>query len=509
MTAWHSAFAALARGLCAGAAVHLAAATAVALAALGLTRLLRRGGAGLRHAIWMTAAAGFLLPFGAVAGLGAALGRLLPRLPAAVAAPDFSRLLRYPSVVPSAPGAAPHAELCCLAVLLWTVVALLLAARSASRLRAGAAAVRAPEEAERVAVRLAAARMGISVPVRIVVAAGSGAPAVAGLFRPVLLLPEGLGAHLDPAEFEAVLMHEMAHVRRRDNLTGAVARLAACLFWFYPPVWWLERKLFAEREFACDEMVLHRGTAPEPYASGLLKTCRLCWAGAPSGLAAAAGSHLTLRMEEIMSFPNRNRSKLAARLAAAGMGLALLAAPLAAGLWVGMQTPGQTLEKRKGAEFVKAEVVGTASNHSDPLATLSTLFSAYETPLPPDASPYARWLGEDVAYIIVPEERARFLKLTADAERQFFITQFWQRRNPDGRDAPRNRFKEEHYRRIRYTNERFTKPDVPGWKTDRGRLYIVMGPPDEMESHPSQGIEIWHYRRFDDTPDTVRITFHL
>jgi GWxTD domain-containing protein len=174
-----------------------------------------------------------------------------------------------------------------------------------------------------------------------------------------------------------------------------------------------------------------------------------------------------------------------------------------------MQAPGQTLEKRKGAEFVKAEIVGTPSNHSDPMATLSKLFSVYETPLAPNASNWARWLAEDVALIIVPEERAAFLRLTDDAEREHFITQFWQRRNPEGRDAARNRFKDEHYRRIRYANERFAKADVPGCQTDRGRLYIVMGPPDEMEVHPGEQREVWTYRRFNDTPDMLSITFRI
>ena len=72
--------------------------------------------------------------------------------------------------------------------------------------------------------------------------AATGTPAVAGILRPVLLLPRGFSARLGEAEFESVLMHELAHVRRRDNLTGAAVRLAACLFWFHPLIWWLERK---------------------------------------------------------------------------------------------------------------------------------------------------------------------------------------------------------------------------------------------------------------------------
>jgi len=100
-------------------------------------------------------------------------------------------------------------------------------------------------------------------------------------------------------------------------------------------------------------------------------------------------------------------------------------------------------------------------------------------------SQYKKWLNEDVVYIIMPEERSAFLHLATNEEREQFIEQFWQRRNPDP-DSADNTYKEEHYRRIAYTNEHFAS-GIPGWKTDRGRIYIMWGPPDEIESHPSGG----------------------
>jgi GWxTD domain-containing protein len=99
--------------------------------------------------------------------------------------------------------------------------------------------------------------------------------------------------------------------------------------------------------------------------------------------------------------------------------------------------------------------------------------------------PYKKWLDEDVVYIITPEERAAFKQLSNDEERDNFIEAFWKRRDPTP-DTEENEFKEEHYRRIAYANEHFAA-GVPGWKTDRGRIYIVYGPPDEIESHPSGG----------------------
>src|SRR6266436_297381 len=98
---------------------------------------------------------------------------------------------------------------------------------------------------------------------------------------------------------------------------------------------------------------------------------------------------------------------------------------------------------------------------------------------------YRQWLSEDVTYIISPEERNAFLQLDTNEEREQFIEQFWLRRSSNP-DLPENDFKEEHYRRIAYANEHFAS-GIPGWKTDRGRMYIMWGPADEVESHPTGG----------------------
>ena len=97
------------------------------------------------------------------------------------------------------------------------------------------------------------------------------------------------------------------------------------------------------------------------------------------------------------------------------------------------------------------------------------------------ATPYKKWLEEEVPYIITDEERSAFLQLQTNEEREQFIEAFWQRRDPTP-DTVENEFKEEHYRRIAYANERFSS-GIPGWRTDRGRIYIMWGPPDQIESH--------------------------
>jgi GWxTD domain-containing protein len=135
---------------------------------------------------------------------------------------------------------------------------------------------------------------------------------------------------------------------------------------------------------------------------------------------------------------------------------------------------------------------------------------------------YKKWLEEDVIYIITDEERAAFKQLSNDEERDNFIEAFWQRRDPTP-DTEENEYKEEHYQRIAYANEHFAA-GVPGWRTDRGRIYIVFGKPDEIESHPSGGeyqrpmeegggetstfpFEDWRYRYIDGIGQEVIIEF--
>jgi TonB family protein len=125
-------------------------------------------------------------------------------------------------------------------------------------------------------------------------------------------------------------------------------------------------------------------------------------------------------------------------------------------------------------------------------------------------SPYDKWLNEDVVYIISDQERAAFQKLTTDEEREHFIEQFWQQRDPTP-GTTENEFKEEHYRRIAYSS-RFSAANLSGWQTDRGRIYIIYGPPDEIESHPSgqsgsAPFEEWLYNHIEGVGDRIIFSF--
>lgn len=136
--------------------------------------------------------------------------------------------------------------------------------------------------------------------------------------------------------------------------------------------------------------------------------------------------------------------------------------------------------------------------------------------------PFKRWLDEDVRYIITPEERKAFIQMATDEERENFIESFWMRRDPTP-DSMENEYKEEHYRRIAYANDHYAS-GIPGWRTDRGRIYIAYGPADEIESHPSGGqyqrpyeegggftstypFEIWRYRWIEGIGSDILLEF--
>ena len=172
-------------------------------------------------------------------------------------------------------------------------------------------------------------------------------------------------------------------------------------------------------------------------------------------------------------------------------------------------------QDKKKADFSQRETIARPMTDKERKKRDDKLRKELETP-------YRKWLNEDVAYIISDEERTAFKRLQTDEEREQFIEQFWLRRDPTP-DTVENEFKEEHYRRIAYTNENFAS-GIPGWKTDRGRIYITYGPPDEKETHPSGGtyerpseegggttstfpFEQWRYRYIEGIGTDINIEF--
>jgi len=231
-----------------------------------IVQLFRSNSAALRHRLWLIASLKFLVPFAALYGLGALAG--LPvdvgsqplfvdeALRAAVPVVSPTSSLR---VVPPDDAAAFMFFMICT----WLAGASVIAAGWLAAWRAAR-------------VLVTGARTLPDAPHDARVTDADVEPAVAGSFRPVVLLPAGLLEKLTGSQMRAVLAHEREHIRRYDNLTANLQRLVETLFWFHPVVWWLGRRLIEERERACDEAVLEAGHAGADYAAGILEVCRHC-----------------------------------------------------------------------------------------------------------------------------------------------------------------------------------------------------------------------------------------
>jgi hypothetical protein len=156
-------------------------------------------------------------------------------------------------------------------------------------------------------------------------------PAVAGIVRPVLLVPHGIEGWLSPRQLRAVLAHERCHIRRRDNLTAALHMVVECLFWFYPLAWWLETRLIAERERACDEAVLADGSNPTDYAEGIVRVCEKYLVSPLPCAAGVGGGNLARRIESILNPPRHVRLSALQAILLGSMASAVVAEPIVSG----------------------------------------------------------------------------------------------------------------------------------------------------------------------------------
>lgn len=318
-------------------------------------------------------------------------------------------------------------------------------------------------------------RIGVSKPLVLLESSLAEAPLVIGFLRPAILVPAGLLAGLPASYLEAILLHELAHIRRLDYLVNLVQTMVESLLFYHPAVWWISRLMRAEREHCCDDVVVEIHGDAHAYAAALV-TLEERRSGTREPALAATGGNLMHRIRRLLNQPEQPRAA-AALLLSMGFFLGLFCL------------------------FAVAQ-----QNHA-----------VSATP----ETPYTRWLNEDVVYIITPQERVAFERLQTNAERDHFIEQFWLRRDPTP-GTPENEFKEEHYRRIAYANQHF-KESVAGWKTDRGRIYIIYGPPDEIENHlaglyerpakdgggkvSTHPFQQWRYRHIDGIGNNVIMEF--
>jgi GWxTD domain-containing protein len=321
------------------------------------------------------------------------------------------------------------------------------------------------------------ARVRLSRPVILLESCLTDTPVVIGCFRPVILAPVGLLAGFPSEQVESILLHELAHILRHDYLINLLQSCVESLWFYHPAAWWISRVIRSERENCCDDLVVATHGDPRQYAAALV-SLEEARRAVRQPLLAATGGGLVRRIRRLLYPPEQPRTALTPILSA---GVLTMAAAMLLTGWPTQAPPPNT-----------------------------------------NTFPYKKWLNEDVTYIITDPERAAFQRLTTDAERDHFIQQFWERRDPTP-GTEENEFKAEHYRRLAFANSHFTA-GLPGWKTDRGRMYIQYGAPDEIESHPAGGgyqrpaaegggetstypFEDWRYRFIEGVGTNVIIEF--
>lgn len=202
---------------------------------------------------------------------------------------------------------------------------------------------------------------GVRQSIRFVATDASLEPGVHGIRRPTLVWPRRLGERLSDAQIEAILAHELSHVRRRDNLTAMLHMLVRAVFWFHPPVLWIGARLLDEREKACDEEVVHLGSDPETYAEGVLKTCEFCLESPLPCVAGVTGSDLGARIRAIMR-ADLGRTLAAWQKAALGLALAFaIAGPVAIGALEKTAAPASSMAQTPAAVPDVGDVFEVAS----------------------------------------------------------------------------------------------------------------------------------------------------
>jgi uncharacterized protein (TIGR03435 family) len=280
---------------------HLWQSTLFAVAAALVAAALRRNRAAVRSAVWLAASLKFLVPFSLFVRLGTLLAPA-PAVPSgpiatapAVAAAIDQLAQPFSDALAAATSPALSSSDWTLAILtaIWSLGVGMVAFnrwRGWQRIRAALrasrpATIQGLDPSPSVEMRSSSRLLG---------------PGIVGIWRPVLLVPDGLDRHLTPPQLNAVLAHELHHVQRRDNLIAAAHMVVEAVFWFHPVVWWIGARLVDERERACDEHVLRRFNAPLVYAEGILEVCKLYAEPPLPCVSGVTGSNLRRRVEDIM-----------------------------------------------------------------------------------------------------------------------------------------------------------------------------------------------------------------
>jgi bla regulator protein BlaR1 len=306
---------------------HLWQSTLVVGIAWVLAVALRKNGARSRYCVWFAASVKFLLPFSLLTAAGESFRSVMPvvtvRVPTVTkvmgrVAQPFAGTDYFRSAVPVEVGHVNWLPWMLLAV--WASGTAVILSRFVNewwRVHLAKRDAKPVDLAIDVPVFLSAARME---------------PGILGILRPVLLLPEGIFDRLTGEQLRTIVAHEMYHVRKRDNLTFAIHMMVEVLFWFFPPVWWIRRRLIEERELACDEAVLQTGSAADVYAASILNVCKFCIERPLACASGVVGSDLNKRITRILAGHSVLRLGWSRRLLLVSAGAAALCLPIFFGL---------------------------------------------------------------------------------------------------------------------------------------------------------------------------------
>jgi bla regulator protein blaR1 len=365
----------IATNLVPGLGNHLWQSTLFALAAGLLTLILRKNHARARYALWLAASVKFLIPFSLLVSLGSRLAWSNLAWSNTAAGTNarlyFVDAVSQPFTQPALSLVSPAAPSTASQSLLHLLPAILTAAwlcgfaavllvwclrwRQVSATLREAAPLLNGREIE--ALRLLERMAGMRRPMAMVSSRASLEPGVfgigIGIAQPVLIWPEGISEHLEQAHLEAVLAHELWHVRRRDNLAAAIHMVVEALFWFHPLVWWLGARLVEERERACDEQVLEMGSERQVYAESILKVCKFCVGSPLACVSGVTGSDLKKRMVNIMNERIARKLDFGRKLLLSTAGVLALALPIVFGLVSAPQIRAQA-QAEKTFDFTPA-----------------------------------------------------------------------------------------------------------------------------------------------------------
>lgn len=299
---------------------HLWESTVFAGVAALLTLVIRNNPARVRHWIWLAASLKFLIPFSLLVGIGGHFGfRTAEASQISYVIHSASQQFPAPEVHFASP-ASSTIDWAVIGAAVWIGGSLMVLVFWGVRWLGVRSIVRAASPL----------RMDLSIDVMSSTALLE--PGVFGIWRPVLLLPRGITERLTEDQMEAIVAHELCHVRRRDNLVAAIHMVVEALFWFHPLVWWIGARMIAERERACDEEVLRLGKQPEVYAESILKVCRFYVESPIQCVAGVTGADLKKRIEGIMTPQMVRGLGFGKRVLLCAIGFVAIVGPLAIGV---------------------------------------------------------------------------------------------------------------------------------------------------------------------------------